>query len=387
MALYSHDTLGLGHLRRNLVIAEALAELEPAPEILLVAGAPELRAFPLPPGCDALTLPAIGKDAGGAYSPQRLGTDLGDVLRLRSDVIAAGLRSFDPHLVIVDKVPGGLEGELERALAALTARGRAHVVLGLRDVLDEESAARHEWERSGATRLVERHYDEVWVYGDPSVYDVVGSCDLPLDVRAKTTFTGYVGRRGTPAAGTEPFVLCTVGGGQDGAALARAFAATPLPAGSRGILVAGPHLPAEERQRLHAVAAVRGDLEIRDFAADCQDLIASASAVVAMAGYNTTVELLAAGVPALLVPRVHPRLEQDIRARHLAARGLVDRCHPARVTPRRLASWLRSDHARPPRPRDRPVDLEGLARVRALAGAALGSRPRPHPQEVRDVAV
>lgn len=375
MALYSHDTLGLGHLRRNLAIATALTGLEPAPEVLLVAGAAELRAFALPTGSDALTLPGIAKDAHGAYAPRTLGGDLGQVLRLRADVLRAGLTAFAPDLLIVDKVAGGFAGELVPSLEALSRAGRTRVVLGLRDVLDDEATALAEWELSDATRLVSRHYDHVWVYGDPTVYDLLGACDLPSVVRERATFTGYLGRRGTPAADADvPTVVCTVGGGQDGASLARAFAAAELPPGRRGVLVAGPHLPAADLAHLDATAARREDLEVRGFVDDCADLIAAAESVVAMAGYNTTAEILAAGVPALLVPRIRPRREQEVRATRLAAHGVVDTCHPEAATPAHISAWLRGERRAPPRPR-RPIDLDGLTRVRALAAAALRTAP------------
>ena len=69
-------------------------------------------------------------------------------------------------------------------------------------------------------------------------------------------------------------------------------------------------------------------------------VIAGARAVIAMAGYNTVAELVRAGKPSLLVPRVRPSEEQLVRATALARAGSVMMLHPAELTPPRLRSML-----------------------------------------------
>src|SRR5271166_3653850 len=65
VALYSHDTMGLGHMRRNLLIAQTLVRTASPPVVLMVTGAREAGTLPLPPGVDCLTLPALTKDKEG----------------------------------------------------------------------------------------------------------------------------------------------------------------------------------------------------------------------------------------------------------------------------------------------------------------------------------
>ena len=137
VALYSHDTMGLGHARRNLLIAQALATGASPPTILLIAGVREVTAFPLPPGTDQLTLPALGKSADGRYHARSLGLSLAEIVSLRQRTIAAALEAFEPDVLIVDNVPRGAVRELDPALAQLRRSGRTRCVLGLRDVLDE----------------------------------------------------------------------------------------------------------------------------------------------------------------------------------------------------------------------------------------------------------
>src|SRR2546426_4988762 len=67
VALYSHDTVGLGHMRRNLLIARTLASSDFQPVILMIAGGREAGLFSVPPGVGCLNPPAPLDVAGGHY--------------------------------------------------------------------------------------------------------------------------------------------------------------------------------------------------------------------------------------------------------------------------------------------------------------------------------
>ncbi|GAB3208555.1 glycosyltransferase family protein [Marinactinospora thermotolerans] len=375
IALYSHDAQGLGHTRRNLALASALGALEPRPDVLLLTGAPEAAAFGRPPGCDVVGLPALGKDPDGEYAARHLSADLADLISLRSAILSSTLRSFTPDLLIVDKHPRGVFGELEPALRVLW-RGPTRVVLGLRDVLDAPSAAAADWERARGTSALRRYYDAVWCYGDPTLSDPTADLGLPADLAARVTHTGYLvpdrGRSGAPAPMQTPFVLGLAGGGADGARLAEAFVSAPLPAGVHGVFVTGPHMPPARRRAVEALAAGRADMSVREFAPDLAPWLEHASAVVSMGGYNTVCEALAGTAPLLVVPRVRPRAEQLVRALRLAGAGLLDLLHPAALTPSGIGAWVGEALERPRRPRG-GADLEGLARIPELARKLIDS--------------
>jgi predicted glycosyltransferase len=397
VALYSHDTQGLGHVRRNLALADALAAAEPASQTLLITGAPTAAALPLPPGADFVALPAVAKRRDGEYEPRALTGSLGRLVRLRSEVISAALAAFEPDVLIVDKVPRGFSGELEPALRRLRRSSRARCVLGVRDVLDTATVARREWEEQGGTQAVALHYDAVWVYGDPAVYDPVTEYGLPASVRTKVSYTGYLAwGRPVPPAGTTPppppgpFALCLVGGGQDGLALARSFVRSRLPRGMTGVVVTGPYMAPGHREDLHLLAATRSDMVVTDYVLDPERWIGAADLVVSMAGYNSVCEVLAHRKRALLVPRTRPRAEQLVRARRLEQLGLVDVLHPDALSSARLAGWMAGAVAADPPPAGR-VDLDGLARVPGLVDSLLADQVlagRPWRQrDAVDVAV
>ena len=136
VALYSHDTVGLGHLRRNLAIAGSLVVAPVPTEILLISGSRESVSFPIPAGVDFVTVPALAK-RDGSYVARSLSSSLDEVVDLRAAIIAAALSSFDPDVLVVDKVARGVCGELDLALRRLADAGRTRRVLGLRDVLDD----------------------------------------------------------------------------------------------------------------------------------------------------------------------------------------------------------------------------------------------------------
>jgi len=190
IALYSHDTMGLGHKRRNLLIAQALAYSPAQPVTLIITGVGEASTFMKPSGVDYLALPALRKDLDGHYDSRSLHVSLQELITLRARVIRTALEAFEPDVLIVDNVPRGAVGELDPTLAYLRAHGRTRCVLGLRDVLDDPTIAYHEWRRAANEDAIREYYDMVWVYGDPAVYNPVREYHFPPDVAAKVRYAG-----------------------------------------------------------------------------------------------------------------------------------------------------------------------------------------------------
>lgn len=377
VVLYSHDTLGFGHLRRNMLLAAALKRMDPAPDVLMIAGMNEAGAFKLPEGVDVLTLPAYGKRADGSYHARSLGLELAELARLRSDIIRGALLAYDPDLVIVDNVPRGAQSELDAPLAALRKRGHARIVLGLRDVIDAAETVRAQWLKRRNFAAIRDWFDEVWIYGDPAFFNLVEEYGFGDDFAANAHFLGYLDQR-TRLSGmtcpievpSDPYVFCAVGGGRDGAALCRAFADCTLPAGHRGIILTGTQMPVAARDHLEARVAARSDIDIVDFLPEPLPLMQGAARIIAMGGYNTVTEALSLRRPTLIVPRTAPRREQVLRAERLAAQGAIGMILPDQLTPARLSAWL----AGPPPAAglgQAMLDMTGLDRMQIRARALL----------------
>lgn len=367
-AFYSHDTMGLGHIRRNMLLTQAVFQARPDAEVLLISGVREAGTFALPRGADSVTLPTYFKTSDGRYVPRSLGQDVQRLVNVRSRIIHASLDAFEPDVVVIDNVPRGAMNELDSILPVLAKKG-IRIVLGLRDIIDEPEVVQRQWEKLRNFEVIRDYFTTIWVYGDPHLYDLTEEYGFDAATRAKTFFMGYLDQTqrlrhkglDTLPDVNRPYALCVVGGGQDGFRLAQAFVHARLPEGHSGVLVTGAMMPLAERERLRQWVAQRGDMVVVDFVAEPLELMQGASCIVSMGGYNTTTEILSFHKRALIVPRVKPRLEQWIRASRLDQLGLVRCLHPDALTPLALADWMAESHE-PPDPRQR-LRFDGLDRV------------------------
>jgi predicted glycosyltransferase len=387
IALYSPGIVGLGHMRRSLLIGQTLANSRLPVTILWIAESRQAGAFHFGPRMDCVSLPAL-KKLNGNCEPRYLEVSSSDIIRLRSRTICAALESFEPDVFIVDKLPRGALRELDPALNILRARTKTRCVLGLRDVLDDPEAVHRDWQEAGDEEAIRKYYHKIWVYGDPAVYDPVREYNWPPEIAAKVRFTGYLDQRARLKFSDdqnreflteikpplEKFAMCLLGGGQDGAFLAEAFAQATFPADMSGIILTGPFMPPDVRKRLHEHACKNPRLRILDFVAEPALLLDRADRVVAMGGYNTVCELLSFAKHTLIVPRVVPRREQLIRATRMRDLGLLEMIHPDDLTPHELSKWLARDLGPVPRVRE-TIRLDGLANVRRFVNKLL-TKPR-----------
>ena len=170
VAIYSQDSLGLGHLRRNIVIGETLLKARQDSNVLLFADSPVAPFFQVPERMDHIKLPSIRKVAAGSWEATRLSMDDRELIRLRADLLCNVLQNFRPDLLLVDHMPGGAQGELLPALKALKqTRPACAVVLGLRDILDAPDVTQRVWEVEGAYDALHRYYDRILLDDVPAV--------------------------------------------------------------------------------------------------------------------------------------------------------------------------------------------------------------------------
>ncbi|MCG6557353.1 hypothetical protein MB818_04040 [Ruegeria sp. 1NDH52C] len=348
--LYSHDTFGLGHLRRSRALAAAITQADPSASALILTGSPVAGRFTFPRRVDHVRLPGVTKRADGSYASQTLGMGIDEVTDLRSGLIRGAAERYDPDILIVDKEPTGFRGELLPTLDCLQRRGRARLVLGLRDVLDEPEVLAAEWARKGAVAATERFYDEIWVYGLRSVYDPTAGLPLSPEAQARMYWTGYLRRDLGPVSAPpeQPYVLITPGGGGDGEAMVSlvlsAYEQDPT-LSPRAVLVYGPFLSGDTRAEFERrVAALNGRVTAVGFESQIETLFAGAAGVVCMGGYNTFCEVLSFDQRAVIVPRTVPRLEQWIRASRAEELGLVRMLEESRdgLTPETMINAIRN---------------------------------------------
>lgn len=367
--LYSHDTFGLGNIRRTLLLCEAIRQEYASASILIVTGSPMIHAFRIPEGVDYVKLPCLDRTGAERYEPRFLPARPVEVNRVRRAVLEESILSFRPDLMIVDKRAGGVDGELLDTLRALRHARSTRLVLGMRDILDEPERTRRSLERSRAMETIARYYDEVWIYGERSIFDPVKEYAFPEAVAQRTYFCGYLKRptQATPRAAGPPRVLVTTGGGGDGSDLVQTYldglAGLPRRIALRTTVVFGPQMAPASRAAMLERYGSLADVTFVDFEADLTARYAESDVVVSMAGYNTVCELLSFGRRAVLVPRAEPVREQLLRARLLAARGYLDLVEPRDLSPEVLIGKVLAA-IEDPRPPAHEVDLDGLPRIR-----------------------
>src|SRR3712207_4830741 len=108
--MYSHDTFGLGHLRRSRAIANALVEERPGVSVIILSGSPVIGSFDFGSGVDYVRIPGVTKLPDGDYRTLNLNLSLDDAVHLRAALILQTAEAFRPDLLIVDKEPTGFRG-------------------------------------------------------------------------------------------------------------------------------------------------------------------------------------------------------------------------------------------------------------------------------------
>lgn len=375
--IYSHDTYGLGNIRRMLAIAEHLVASDEQTDVLVLSGSPMLHAFRLSPRIDYVKLPCLTRNGQGRYSSRHLNISHDRLLNLRAHLILNTVLDLEPELILVDKKPLGVQNELVPALQVLRCRSRRpKLALVLREILDSPQRTRAVWAKNHYHEAIADLYDRVLVLGSPEIFDTAAEYAFPASTTEKLRYCGYIGKqqplrpvaqvRADLRVGEGLLVVATAGGGEDGYQMLRKTyeALSNTREGINVLLCTGPEMREAERDSLRTHVAGCSHIRVLDFTGDLMSIMNAADLVVAMAGYNTVTELLQLQKPAVLVPRVEPVQEQWIRATRLAHRGGFSIIHPDQLTaPNLRAAILRA--LRGPRKKRSAckIDLNALERI------------------------
>lgn len=384
VVMYSHDTIGLGHMRRNAAIAEELVALVPGISVLMVVGCPAGMIFEPKPGVDFIKLPSLSKLGRDRWQSGSLRIDAEMAQALRAGILQRIMETFEPDILLVDHEPSGVWDELLDPLRAMRDRHGTRTVLGLRDILDDPERTLGGWRKAGTDGVIAGLYDEVLIYGNPAFYPSHHAYGLdalrPGHVRYCGAVTTIRPRQPRPRPSRPEQILVSGGGGRDAFALLDctldALALIPRRKRPRATLVAGPLMDAELRDLLHRRAADLG-AEMRDQVSDMPARLAAADLFIGMAGYNSVTEALVTGCPSIIVPRVGPSSEQRLRADRLKDLGLARVIERPDLTPAGLAAAIMAPL---PAAASLPVtlDFDGAARaahhLAALLQDAAGER-------------
>ncbi|MGL5831771.1 MAG: glycosyltransferase family protein [Waterburya sp.] len=357
--IYSHDAYGLGNIRRMLAICQYLIKSIPNLSILLVSGSPMLQSFRLPQGLDYIKLPCLNRGSSGEMAVKYLNADIESTLKLRSELILAAAKNYQPDLVLVDKKPSGIKGELELAIDYLKSNlPNTKFVLLLRDILDAPEKTIQEWHKENYYQIVESIYDRLLVVGMSEIFDLVQEYQFSEAIASKVRFCGYIRkesgfknrrtiRQELGIASNEKLVLVTPGGGEDGYYLIDNYLTGLVEQCDRfvekkirSLIFCGAEMPPEQQQEIYQKAQSLPGVTVLEFTNDLMSYVNTADTVICMCGYNTITEVLQKGKKAIVVPRIKPGQEQLIRAQSLAKAGLIKMIHPNRLNSNLLMKTL-----------------------------------------------
>lgn len=368
LIVYSHDSFGLGNIRRMLSICEYLIDNVRSMSILIISGSPVLHSFRMHPGLDYIKLPCLGRDRFGKMEAKYLSTEVDETVKLRSNLIKTAVADFKPDLILVDKKPYGLMGELKPAIDYLKVFvPETKLVLLLRDILDNPQVTIEDWQNNGYYQALESFYDKILVVGMPEIFDLVQEYKFSSDLAKRVEYCGYIRRKpGLKPAHLirqelkikpdEKLVLVTPGGGGDGYQLVMKYLlglAYISPQDKvKSLIVTGPEMPLSQRHTIEKLAQEYSNVEIMEFSDDLASYMEAADAVVSMGGYNTVCEILSYSKRAVVVPRNKPVEEQLIRAEKMAQYGLFKTVHPqklnSKVLIKTVLEQLNSDNSHLP---------------------------------------
>lgn len=381
--VYSHDAYGLGNIRRMLAICKSLLKSIPNLSILLISGSPMLQSFRLPQGLDYIKLPCLNRGQSGEMAVKYLNADIESTLKLRSELILAAAKNYQPDLVLVDKKPSGVRGELKSTIDYLKCHlSKTKFVLLLRDILDTPEKTIQEWQKEGYYQIVEFIYDRILVVGMPEIFDLIREYNFNSKLADKVRYCGYIRkesglknrrtiRQELEIKSNEKLVLVTPGGGEDGYFLINNYLdglAQQQDYFSQqkicSLIFCGAEMPPKQQQQIYQQAQKLPGVTVLEFTNDLMSYVNTADAVISMCGYNTITEVLQKGKKAIVIPRIKPGQEQLIRAQAMAKVGLIKMIHPDLLNPDLLIDTLFNSLDKVDKFNSiKNLDLAGLPRV------------------------
>lgn len=313
--------LGSGHLSRALTLGRAFAAS--GHDCVVLSG-----GFPVPQldssGVELRQLPPLRSD-GTNFT--RLLTDNGEVadeayLSTRAQRMIDTLHEMQPDVLITELFPFGrrvLRHEFLGLLESARAMSKRPLICcSIRDILAPPSRPE---KVTKTDAIISAHYDAVLVHSDPRTTPLEVSWPVSEELAEKLIYTGYVA---PPAAGAHPKdageneVLVSAGGGTVGQPIFRAAieAARKITDRRWRLLVGGSD--AEARIAELQKDAPPENVTLERARPDFRQMLHHAAASVSMCGYNTALDLLQAGTPAVLIPFDDGQeVEQTLRAKSL----------------------------------------------------------------------
>jgi predicted glycosyltransferase len=345
--VYCQHSLGMGHLVRSLAVAGALTDRF---RVMLLNGGRFPKGIFVPPGVQVVNMPPLGIDEKNQIVSHDRRTSVKRALDFRKKMIRTCFDNLRPAVVLLEVFPFGQKkfaGELLPLLqAARSEETRAVVVCSLRDIQTGKKD-RQQKSDDRAAALANRYFDVVLAHSDPSFARFHESFYSKVRLEVPVIQTGFVVAHANSFQRVETNgkrIVVSAGGGVAGEPLLRMAIEAHSHFDDPQLemkIIGGPFLPDESWNALRTLARGKPQLSLVRHVPNLCDELRSAAASVSQAGYNTCIDIVRAGVPALVVPFAKDndgeQYKRALRFQHLGAvRVLREKDH----SPARLAAQI-----------------------------------------------
>jgi predicted glycosyltransferase len=371
LVFYCQHSLGIGHLTRSFALAASLRERF---HVVFLNGGRLPPGIAVPEGIQLIDLPPLGMDDGHTLvSRDAARSDVAAVQLQRRELVERAIAQHRPAVLLVELFPFGRKkfaGEILPMIRQVRRQSgtAAQVICSLRDILvDARPDQKHHDDR--ARWITDRYFDAVIVHADPAFARIEESFHPTRPMRTGVHYSGYVvPRRAAHAdAPRGSHILVSAGGGIVGEALYRSVldARLLLKAPPPLRIIAGPFLPEAQWLCLRERCAGAAGVELLRHVGDMVAQMRMARASISQCGYNSALDIVAANVPALVVPyETQSENEQRTRAQRLAALGAMQMLPAAQMTAQRMAQAIDALLEFSPRPA--ALDLNGAQHTAQL---------------------
>lgn len=390
LLFYCQHSVGIGHLMRSLLLARSLSEQF---QITFLNGGPLPSGIEMPPSIARIDLPPLGMKDGHTLIARAETMNVDEAKRQRRALILEAWARCAPEVLLIELFPFGRKKfafELLPLLKATRRSARPPLTLcSLRDILigARPDQLHHD---NRAAWLCRRYFDGVLVHADPRVARLEESFQPRLPFTTPTFYTGFVA---APTA-TQPteraaHILVSAGGGLVGGPLfgmaLQAHALLPRTDRPPLRLIAGPFLPENEWHALQRLCAGSRDVELVRSVPSMEHEMRRAALSISQCGYNTAMDILNAGTPALVIPYCEGREDEQVnRAHRLQGLGVLRMLDPRTASAAQLADAM--VHRRGLPVTAHALDLTGAARTAGMVADLLAAQRRAAPQAHRHVA-
>lgn len=367
VSFYCQHVLGIGHFHRSLEICKALAAHHPT---TLILGGP-----PVPVDHEdikTLILPGLEMDPDfQTLVPCDPAMILAEVKEKRRELLFTHLQEEQPDVFVTELYPFGRKAfrfELDPLLAAVRTGSlpKCLCCCSVRDILVEKNTGREKFEQRVVDTL-NTFFDGVLVHADPGVITLGATFNRLGDIGIPVHYTGFITRAGAKGNETcekfkplasDKLIVASIGGGNVGSellfAVASAFESLRLDQRAHLQLFCGPYCDEERYRGLQKLAGP--SISVDRFTDHFPAWLEAADLSISMAGYNTCMNLLKAGIPALVYPYKQNR-EQRLRAVSLGTKAPITVLEENDLAQKVLAEHMLRQLARP---RGRPdINLNG----------------------------